>query len=530
MQKRMIGILAAVTAVSAALAARVYIIGSDENIVKASADRGQYHISDVCQYASVYDCKGERLNNLSFEYKAVVNPNSAEALKILPYVKDMDTYRSGMSGNLPFLCEVKSGVIDGAVVFRKYARTDENQPARHIVGYTSDGEGVCGIEYAYNDFLRSFYTLNEAEFSVNAVGGVLDGLYSEVSCGEELNAGVVTSLDKDIQLICEKAMKKYNCQKGAVVVMEVKSGEIRACASYPEFNPAAPAESLDSADAPFVNRAFSAYSVGSIFKLVTAASALELGISPDFSYTCTGSINVNGQIFNCHKWGGHGEINMREAMEKSCNPYFIALSEYIDSESFLRTAESFGFGKETVFGDGLVSAPGYLPDKRELSVRAEKANFSFGQGKLTAAPVQVCAMTAAIADKGMYSGPKLILGTVDPEGTYEKLTYSADERVMSYRTARLLGEFMEDVVNAENSMSRSYRVSGAGKTSTAQTGRFNDDGSEQFNCWFTGYFPAEKPEYAVTILIEGGVSGNVTCAPVYKEIAENIISYEKQKS
>jgi penicillin-binding protein 2 len=359
-------------------------------------------------------------------------------------------------------------------------------------------------------------------FTVDAVGGVIDGLYSEINSAESLKAGVVTTIDSDIQLICENAMKNSGYSKGAVIVMDVKSGYIKACASYPEYNISDLEESLDDEDSPFINRALSAYSVGSIFKLVTASAAMELGISSDFSYICNGTIDVSGQLFNCHKWGGHGEIDMDEAMEKSCNPYFIALSEYVDSEVFLDTAEAFGFGSEALLCEGIKSESGYLPNVNELAVKAEKANFSFGQGKLTATPLQICSMTAAIANNGMSAEPKLIIGTVDADGVLTKEQYPVNKRVISYLTAKKLQGFMVDVVNAENSYSKSYLVECGGKTSTAQTGRYNEDGSEEMNCWFTGYFPADSPEYAVTVLIENGVSGNAACGGIFKEIAEEI--------
>ncbi len=524
MSARMIVTIVVLSTVSLALAVRIFLINNDKEVIKASVGRGQYQISEVSEYASIYDCNGERLNNRTVQYKALINPNDVNSIRVFDYILDKDVFYNGMNGNLPFLCSVSEDAqnSDYVTVFKEYVRTDDSQLAKHIVGYTSDNEGVCGIEYGYSDFIHKNYEENEAEFSVNAVGGVLDGLFSEVNPADELKAGVVTTINLDIQEICEEAMESSGYTKGAVIVMDVKNGYIKACASYPEYNISSLVESMESNDAPFINRAFSAYSVGSIFKLVTASAAMESGISSDFSYTCTGSIDVNGQIFNCHKWGGHGELGMSEAMELSCNPYFIALSEYIDNEIFLQTAEKLGFGQETVLCEGIVSESGYLPTAKELSVKAEKGNFSFGQGKLTATPLQICRMTAAIANNGMAAEPKLIIGTIDSSGELTEEKYSKNERVISYLTAKKLRDFMMDVVDASNSMSKSYIVECAGKTSTAQTGRYDENGNEEMNCWFTGYFPAQNPQYAVTIVLENGISGNVSCGPVFKKIAEGI--------
>ena len=506
------------------ITAKISSISNDGRVISASASNGNYSLKQISEYASIYDCNGKRLNNCSYEYFALINPKDKSAVLINPYILDDETYNQGIIGNLPFLCKVNPNCkkIKEIIVFKKAVRTDENQLARHIIGYTSENNGVCGIEYAYNSLLRGNYSENKATFSVNAVGNVLKGLYSNISFADDVNAGVVTTIDSDIQKICESAFLSSDCYKGAVIVMDVKTGEIKACASFPTFNPQRLDDSLGDNNAPFVNRAFSAYNVGSIFKLVTATAALESGISPEYTYDCSGKINVSGQVFNCHKWGGHGEINMNDAMVNSCNPYFIALGEYINSDFFIETARNYSFGKETELCSGMTSSAGYLPTAKELSVKAEKGNFSFGQGKLTATPLQICTMTAAIANDGIICEPQLIVGVKDKDGIVNKIEYNANHRVISFKTARILKGFMVNTVNAQNSMSKSDIVSSGGKTSTAQTGRFLSNGTEILNCWFTGYFPSDKPKYAVTIIAEEKNSGNSSAAPIYKKIAEYI--------
>ncbi|MGN0598408.1 MAG: peptidoglycan D,D-transpeptidase FtsI family protein [Oscillospiraceae bacterium] len=516
----MVSVTAFVTAIILIL--RIAFIDNDIKVLEAASGRGRYVLRDKCEYAAIYDRNGQRLNNRSTEYIAVLDPHNADSLGAAAYVCDREAFHNGMSGNLPFFCRVTSENIRNVIVFRKYIRTDNSQPARHIIGYTSDGRGVCGLELAYDDFLRGSYTENCAVFSVDAVGSVLEGLVSEKTIPKELKSGVVTTLDLDIQTVAEEAFRNSGYKKGAVVVMDIKSGDIIACASFPEFDPQNLTESLESADSPFVNRAFSAYSVGSIFKLVTATAALESGISEDFSYICDGSIDIDGQIFNCHKWGGHGEISMEEAMISSCNPYFIALSETLSPKLLHDTAENLGFGEKSVFADGLSSQSGYLPTARELSVRAEKGNFSFGQGKLTATPIQICRLTCAVANNGLLPQARLIHGFRDENGIEQAADSTESYRVMSCLTAQKLKRYMCGVVNASNSFSLSELISCAGKTSTAQTGRFNADGKEELNCWFTGYFPTDSPQYAVTVLVENGISGNASCGKIFKDIAEKI--------
>ncbi|MGN0674279.1 MAG: peptidoglycan D,D-transpeptidase FtsI family protein [Oscillospiraceae bacterium] len=447
---------------------------------------------------------------------------------IQPYLADRETYYKGIQGKLPFLCEVTGDAYDlgdEAIIFRSSVRTDSNQLAPHLIGYTSDNKGVYGIEKAFDDFLRDNFSVNSAKFQIDAVGSVLNGLEKEVAFAEPLECGIITTIDKNIQQICENAAKSLN--RGAIVVMDVKSGEIKAMVSCPDFDTTDIEASLDDPESPFVNRALSAYSVGSIFKLVTAAAAIEQGISPEYSYSCTGSIDVNGQIFNCHKWGGHGEIDMDTAIVQSCNTYFIALSEYLDKNMYIETAEKLGFGKGIKLCDNIISAAGTIQTEKDLAVEAERANMSFGQGKLTATPLQICRMTAAIANDGVINTPVLIKGIRNNDGTTDYCSIETGERVLSYETAKKLKLYMLKTVRAENSMSDPEKTIAAGKTSTAQTGKFNDNGNEILNCWFTGYFPSYSPRYAVTVLVEDGISGNVSAGPIFKEIADEITEYEK---
>lgn len=530
--KRTIFVLVISAAVSALLIARLAVLINDSGIAAVSAQRGTYTLKTAGEYAGIYDCNLEPLVNCSEKYEAVIIPNHISSIRIQPYLLDMERYCEGIENNLPFLCRVseRAAEFDGEnIIFRSAVRTDSSQLAPHIIGYTSDGVGVCGIEKAYDDLLRSNFSNNSVTLHIDAVGEVLNGLGNQTEFAEELQCGVVTTLDKNIQQICENAADENGLALGAIVVMDPRTGEIKASVSRPDFDTSDVAAYMDAPDSPFVNRATSAYSVGSIFKLVTAAAALEQGISPEYSYICTGSVNVNGQVFNCHKWGGHGEIDMETAMVKSCNTYFIALSEYLDKEGFIGIAKALGFGEEISICGDIVSASGTLQTVRDIEVAAERANMSFGQGKLTATPMQICRMTAAIANGGVINQPSLIKGIRADDGTVEYSGVTAGKRVLSYETVKKLKNFMYYTVRAENSMSNPEKTIAAGKTSTAQTGRFDENGNEILNCWFTGYFPSYSPRYAVTVMSEGGVSGNVTCGPIFRQIADEITAYEKSQ-
>ena len=131
------------------------------------------------------------------------------------------------------------------------------------------------------------------------------------------------TLDKRIQQIAEQAMADVT--KGAAVVSDLTTGELLTVVSKPTFDPNGLWKSLTDEGKPFVNRAFSGFNVGSTFKIVVAAAAIQSGISPTYTYTCTGAIDVDGQAYNCLEKDGHGAISMLEAMEHSCNTYFIDL-------------------------------------------------------------------------------------------------------------------------------------------------------------------------------------------------------------
>ncbi len=528
--KRIKATLAIFVFVSAILSIRLFSLINDDKIAAVSSGRGYYTIRSVSEYAGIYDRNMLPLVNCSEKYDAVIIPNSEMAVKIQPYLIDRETFYKGITGTLPFLCRVSPEAYilgEQAVIFRSKLRTDSSQLAPHIIGYTSDNVGVYGIEGAFDSFLRSQYSENSVTLGVDALGQVLNGIEADVSAAEPVKSGIITTIDKNIQIICENAARDHDLKQGAIIVMDTGSGEIRAVVSCPDFNTENISASLNEPDSPFINRAFSAYSVGSIFKLVTSGTALEQGISSEYSYICTGSLNVNGQVFNCHKWGGHGEIDMSTAVSESCNTYFIALSEYLDREKFIETASSLGFGSSTKLCEGMVSAAGNLQTPSDIDIPAERANMSFGQGMLTATPLQICRMTSAIANDGIIYEPSIIKGTINKDGNISYFPVNAGERVLSYRTARTLKGFMQKTVRAKNSMSRPDTVSAGGKTSTAQTGRYDEAGNEIMNCWFTGYFPAYTPRYTVTILSEGGTSGNSTAGPIFKDIADKISEYDK---
>ncbi|WP_432649756.1 peptidoglycan D,D-transpeptidase FtsI family protein [Huintestinicola sp.] len=501
---------------------RLMVININSDVYMKYDMSAPREVTVVSAYGEIFDRNGRRLVNRSEEYIAVINPETADKNELLGHITDLEKYESCIDGDALFLCGVDTTELKSVTVIPVSERYGDDCLCAHIIGYTSDGHGVCGLEQAYDSVLREPKSSVTLSYSVDARGDLLEGDGIDMRWVTSFKTGICTSIDYAIQRAAEDAMKDVD--RGAAIVMDISTGELCAVVSKPSFDPSHPEASLNSQDSPFINRAFSAYSVGSIFKLVTAGAALEYDISEEYAYDCTGSITVRQDEFGCHRFGGHGRMDMRTAMVESCNPYFICLGQDLPAEYFHDFAAGLGFGEGKYFAPGITSAKGNLPSIGDLLVPEEKANFSFGQGKLTATPLQITMLTAAIANGGECPSPVLINGVTDRRSdkavSAEIKTFT---RVMKKSTADKLKDFMISTMYKANSAAIPEFTTGGGKTSTAQTWTYDEYGNEKLNCWFTGFFPADEPRYAVTVMIEEGVSGNITCGPVFKSIADAVV-------
>lgn len=512
-----------------AVGLRLYGLTSD---VRQAADYSSSKTIDVAKLrGTVYDCKMRPLTNSENDVFAAAKPSN-EALaalkgKVMPDV--FESVMQRMSKGNPVAVKVDSAVkpTENLVMSEVPRRYSDAFTACHIIGYLgSDGNGISGIEKAYNGILSQNNSMVSFRFSANAMGRVMLGEGIEVVGNTVPRNGVSLTIDRDIQRITESVLDASGADCAAAVVVEVESGAIRACVSRPSFNQNNIYESLHDRKSPLINRAFLPFSVGSVFKPVVAAAALRNGINESFEYNCTGSVVCNGVTFHCHKKDGHGILDMKGAVANSCNTYFIELALKTGSENILAVASDFGFGKKTFFADGMESAKGNLPSADELDSKAAVANLSFGQGSLLATPLQICSLMATIARDGVYIEPYLIEGEIDTEENLTRVyRYGEKKQVISRSVAEKLKRFLEAVVEeGSGSRARSESVFVAGKTATAQTGKIRN-GEEIYNAWFAGYFPADNPKYAVAILKEDGGEGAVSCAPVFRDIAEKITAY-----
>lgn len=524
--KRALSVFVLLTAAFSGLCFRTVNIGT--NSAQASGSSAGMSINIATLRGTVYDCNLKPLTNGETDIYAAAKPtNRAVALlkDALPS-EVFESVKERMSKGRPVAVKTSSifeniADIKSLLVPKRYYN---NSLACHIIGYLdSEKNGISGIEKAYNELLLNGSQAVNVRFSANANGRVLLGEDITVAGCEIPKSGIALTIDFDIQRITENALDASGAECAAAVVIDIESGAIRACVSRPLFNQNDVASSLNNDKSPLINRALLPFSVGSVFKPVVAASALENGISEGFEYNCTGSVTHNGVTFNCHKESGHGVLDMQGAVAYSCNTYFIALAHETGADNIIETAAKFGFGSETALVDGIKSSAGILPEAEDLDSRAAVANISFGQGALTATPLQICTMMAAIARDGVYIRPYLIEGEVGEDGVLTKIKeYSEHRQIISVATAKKLQKYLAKVVEyGSGSRAASSFVSVAGKTATAQTGK-TENGEEIYNAWFAGYFPAEKPRYAVAVLKENGGEGAISCAPVFKEIAEQV--------
>jgi penicillin-binding protein 2 len=474
----------------------------------------------------IYDRSLNPLTNSTYKEVALILPTQS-SLEEMMKKEDKGTIENAIKGYLTFKeCEAneKYTSSDDIKILKKFDRYG-NSLATHIIGYTdSTGKGVYGIEKYFDKRLSDTGGRLSVTFSADALGRILvnedviihdDGYYTK--------DGLALTIDADIQKFLEDALKNNNIIAGAGVVLDVQTNEILGCASFPVFDRSNMEQSLTQANSPFLNRAFSQFPVGSVFKVVTAAAALEKGFIPE-AFNCSGSITFNENKFNCSKLSGHGHIDFSEAMAMSCNPYFIQLGVETGKDELLGLCNKLHLGEASDFGNGYMTDKGTIPSAEELVCDADVGNLSFGQGRLTATPLQIACIFSVIANKGAYIKPTLIRGNVDENGKIIETKRKDKESALSENTCNILADALQETtITGTGAAAHSNLYTCCTKTATAQSGQFDEFGNEIKFCWFVGYFPKENPQYTICIMKENGSSGGSDCGPAFKEIAENIL-------
>ncbi len=475
----------------------------------------------------IYDRNMTPLVNNSYEEIVIIKPSVNAVKEVISADASEDIIKSLSNGFLTITTKEDAKITkatDDIKLFKKTTRYGDNS-LLHIIGYTDQyNEGVCGIEKHFNDYLKNTGGELSVTYTCDALGRVLTAENIKINDnGYTDKDGIVLTIDDTTQKICEVALKNSSIDKGAVIILDVKTSEILACVSKPQYDRDDLAEYIKSYDSPFINRCFSSFPVGSVFKVVTAAAMLEGGNKTD-NYFCNGKTVQSSTTFNCNKAEGHGTIDLDDALSKSCNPYFIDAGVKTGSKRLLNTAEALGFGKATDFGNGYVSDSGLLPTEEDLNSDAAIGNFAFGQGKLTATPLQIASLFAVIGRNGIQKKPQLILGYADKNGAFLDETETKEKRVLSPETCKTIKDALtKTTIDGTGKAAFSSLYKCCAKTGTAQSGQMDTNGKEILYCWFCGLLPAENPEYVICVLKENGSAGGSDCGPVFKEIAEQLI-------
>jgi len=423
--------------------------------------------------------------------------------------------------------ELKSQGISFIHALKRYTG---QSVAKHVIGYISnmDNTGKTGIEKYFQDTLKLS--------SNSSIGVVTDARHNLVAgLGYRIIEPEVTSqlnvkltIDYHIQKIAERVLEKSGL-KGSVVIEDVVTGDIVAMVSKPDFDPNNIEKYLDSPDKELFNRSVASYNLGSIFKIIVLASALENGINPHMDYYCPGYITLGDKDFKCSSFekGGHGFIGLEDAFASSCNPYFIELGINTEHINIINTAKKFGLGNFTGINEqGVDESSGLLPDSKKFFTHGDIANISIGQGDILATPLQVADMVATIANGGIKNKINIVDSIVDSSDNILKVIRSdKGERIISKDICDRIKYLMEKVTISGTGIRANLDEYGgaAAKTGSAETGQYIN-GEKIVHAWFAGYFPRLNPKYSVAVFIENGKSGGAVAAPIFEEIARDILN------
>lgn len=402
--------------------------------------------------------------------------------------------------------------------------SEEDLELLKIYGYhAKDLIGVNGVEKYYDTYLKGVDGGTQVEVDNRGRQMRVLGL-KEPSSGKDL----YLTIDLGLQLACDKLLGGH---KGAVVVMDPKTGEVLALASHPAFDPnifVRPKTTIerlrllrDKEGRPLSDRAISGlYAPGSVFKIVTASAALDMGrITPNTRFFCPGSYKLGNAKFDCWKEEGHGPENIREGLMNSCNVFFYNTGRAAGVDYMEAYTKLFGFGKLTGI-DLPDEVRGIVPGRiwkrihrQDNWYEGETLNYAIGQGYLLVTPVQVLDMMAVMANKGSLVRPYIVkrIGDTDVSPTRQKYLGLKDE------TIRTIREGLYSVVNSENGTGKRAKLEGvliAGKTGTAQ----NPQGPT--HAWFTGYGPTSDPKICLVVFLEHGGKGGLSATEIAHGIFE----------
>lgn len=524
-QKRLVCLFATFLLAFGIVMGRLYLLASNQNYAQRAQAQTVTSLCLAPDRGNIYDHKGAKITGGNPRYFALSIPGEASYAQLFQYVsyKGQELLYQKRNSLEPFLVEVDRDLNDqGIYTYTVPERYPELALAEHLVGYLDgEGNGVSGLEAAFDEVLGQENAVNKVECITTARGTLLMDSKPRFLDQGRNKGGLVLTLNKSAQRACEGIACK-DMDRGCILVLDTSTARVLASVSMPRFDPQAIHKSIEAQDTSLLNRPFCAFNVGSVFKPVLAAAALEKGWD-GYSADCVGAVDVDGQIYRCAKGRAHGEIDLEHALCKSCNCFFIDLGQKLGGEELEKEARKFGFGEPVYLAGGMKSAAGTLPEKQELESSGELANMSFGQGKLSGTPIQVAAAMNVIASDGQYRTPAFLDRVVNETTgkTIRTLYEPGEKRIISQQTAQKLQKMLTAVVEEGLGKDAKPEVGGAGgKTGTAQTGTFNENGEEKMNYWFAGFYPAEKPRYTIVVMQDGLVEPRVSSGRIFAQVCD----------
>ena len=478
--------------------------------------------------------------------------------------------------------------LQGAEPIVSIARYYRDNTSAHVVGYVS--------EISVNDLKQKKYltNLNIAGVAIGKTG--LESSLDQEMLGApgylryEVNAfgkrikqvstdkGIKgktfrTTLDQEIQKTSADALKNVS---GAVCVMDINNGDVVSMVSSPNFNPNSFVHGVgqqewnelqENRDKPMINKAISGlYPPGSTIKTLTALSALENDIlNPSLKIKCKGYIDFYGEKFHCWKKKGHGVLNLKGAIKRSCDVYFYEVARRLGVDRLSKTAKKFGLGQK-VLEDFKEEKAGVVPNTEwKLNqigknwYLGETLHAGIGQGYFTSTPMQLCLMTAQLANGGFKLKPRIVVNENDQvNNLQEYLNFrkenpndrsSIDLQAFNFNLEPLFRNqeninFVKDAMFAAtnepggtsySSRHKDKKFMFAGKTGSSQVKSFTEAQrkaevkqtdivyKDRDHAWFVAFTPVKDPKYAISVLVEHGGSGSSAAAPIAKKIIKKVM-------
>ncbi len=447
-----------------------------------------------------------------------------------------------------------SGVIQLLDDYKRYY--PKNSLASSVIGFTgSDDQGLEGIEYEYDSYLSG--TPGRIITAQNARGTDMPFRYEQNVESEDGN-NVYLTIDETIQSICEKYMQKgvednNVLNKGVCIAMDVNTGAILAMVTtdgYDLNNPyelsakdkkkiksTAKSKQAEAESAALSNMwrnkaVADTYMPGSVFKMCVASAALEENlVNEKTSFTCTGSISVEGETIHCSNISGHGTQSFVEAISNSCNPAFVQIGQMLGASKFRQYYQGFGFSDKTG-----IDLPGEAEDsfwKEGKMGGVDLAVASFGQN-FSITPIQMITACAAVSNGGYVVQPHVVSKITDSKGNVIKTVDKKIKRqVISDNTSKKMNEYLE--YNTERQGAAAGYISGykvAGKTGTSEkkgVTKVESSFSEDYISSFCGYAPADDPQIAMLVFFDtpdgDAYYGSQVSSPVFINIMSEVLPY-----